>query len=132
MFVKDLNYVRRAMSGDLESLAVLIERYTALVHGVILDEVRRSTEVDMLVAETFVQAFSGLADVSSPCRFSPWLHSVAASLASEWVGSRRQGTAEPQLRLHGFLREPIDPQDDASHNTVHLAIRTASSGSLVG
>jgi hypothetical protein len=49
MEVKDHRLVRDALAGNNEAFADLVERYSRLVHGIILYKVRLVDEVEDLV-----------------------------------------------------------------------------------
>ena len=53
----ELKLIDRTLSGDREAFAELIEEYLGLVHGIILNKVRRPDEVEDLVQDVFVKAF---------------------------------------------------------------------------
>lgn len=53
----ELKLIDRTLSGDREAFAELIEECLGLVHGIILNKVRRPDEVEDLVQDVFVKAF---------------------------------------------------------------------------
>jgi len=53
----DSSLVKRSVAGDRDAFGVLVDRYVALVHGVVLEKVRCSDDVEDLVQETFTRAY---------------------------------------------------------------------------
>ena len=77
MAEKDQALVRRTLEGESHVFGVLVERYAALVHGVVLEVVRRQGEVEDLSQEVFSTAFEELSDLRNPSKFGQWLAQIA-------------------------------------------------------
>ena len=68
--------VRGAQGGDRTAFAELYQRFTRMVHGIVLARVSR-TDVDDLVQDIFVTALERLGDLREPAAFGGWLASIA-------------------------------------------------------
>ena len=79
MAEKDKSLVERALTGDSQAFGDLVERYERLVHGVILETVRRPDEVEDLVQEVFCRVYEQLASLRDPARFAGWVSRLAAN-----------------------------------------------------
>ncbi len=81
----------------------LFRRYAPLVNGLAYRLLGRSSDLDDLVQDCFVQALESLDRLGDPQAFVAWLQAVVVRTASKTI--RRQRL----LRRLGFLRvEPID------------------------
>jgi RNA polymerase sigma-70 factor (ECF subfamily) len=74
--------VRDAQRGDREAFAQLYQRFTRMVHGIVLARVDR-TDVDDLVQDVFVTALDRLGDLRDPAAFGGWLAAIARHRAAD-------------------------------------------------
>lgn len=95
---RDPQLVRRTLEGDRDAFGRLVERYGGLVHGVLLEIVRRPDEVEDLSQEVFCRAYEKLASLRQPEMFSPWLCRIATRMGVDWL---RQRKVERQTVLVG-------------------------------
>ena len=89
MATGDKALVRRTLDGDREAFGDLVERYSALVRGIVYEKVRRLDEVEDLVQEVFCRAYEDLSRLHEPGRFAPWLGRIAANIALDWLRRRQ-------------------------------------------
>ena len=90
------------MAGDRDAFGVLVDRYISLVHGVILERVRRPDEVEDLVQDTFTKVYQRLGTLREPARFGSWTCRVAANLAIDWLQRQRRRLHLEQARDVAF------------------------------
>jgi len=83
--------VRGAQRGDRVAFAELYQRFTRMVHGVVLARASR-TDVDDLVQDVFLTALERLSDLREPAAFGGWLASIARHRAVDH--GRRQPMTE--------------------------------------
>ena len=69
--------VLAVVGGDVHRFAEIVQRYDALVRGVIEKKVRDNDTKEELVQETFYQAFKNLGGLSDPERLESWLVKIA-------------------------------------------------------
>jgi RNA polymerase sigma-70 factor (ECF subfamily) len=74
--------VRSAQSGDGDAFAELYQRFTRMVHGVVLARIAR-TEVDDVVQDVFVTAYERLETLREPAAFPGWLAAIARHRATD-------------------------------------------------
>ena len=86
---KDQVLVKRTLAGDRDAFGDLIERYADLIHGVILEKIRRPDDVEDLMQETFAKAYQSLSTLDQPAKFAPWIGRIAANLAVNWLEYQR-------------------------------------------
>ncbi len=111
MVTSDESLVGRALAGDLPAFGVLVERYTGLVHAVVLSRARCCDEVDDLVQESFITAYQSLAALRDPRRFGPWLGQVARTTVLHWA-RHRNARARAEAQSDGWLSTNVAPADE--------------------
>ena len=74
--------VRSAQTGDSSAFAELYQRFTRMVHGVVLARIAR-TEVDDVVQDVFMTALQRLGDLRDPAAFGGWLAAIARHRAAD-------------------------------------------------
>jgi RNA polymerase sigma-70 factor (ECF subfamily) len=83
--------VRGAQRGDRVAFAELYQRFTRMVHGIVLARIAR-TDVDDVVQDVFVTALERLSDLREPAAFGGWLAAIARHRATDH--GRRQPMTE--------------------------------------
>ncbi|HET8549073.1 MAG TPA: sigma-70 family RNA polymerase sigma factor [Bryobacteraceae bacterium] len=81
--------VRRAAAGDRGAFGELYERYSRVVHGVILARLRPADAED-LVQEVFMTAMRKLHTLAQPAAFPAWLITIARHHAIDYYRSNRR------------------------------------------
>lgn len=89
---QDKDLVAQALGGDEAAYATLVEKYqNALFHHV-RKIVRDKSEVDDLVQETFIKAFSALESYSTQYAFSTWLYKIATNHSIDFLRKKKLRT----------------------------------------
>lgn len=92
--------VRAARSGNRPAFGRLYERYSRMVHAIVLARAPRS-EADDLVQDVFMLALKRLATLREPNAFGGWLAMIARNRATDYLRTARDTT-----ELHdGTLRQ---------------------------
>src|SRR5207244_57099 len=86
--------VRGAQRGDRVAFAELYQRFTRMVHGIVLARLARPgrNEVDDVVQDVFMTALERILDLREPAAFGGWLAAIARHRATDH--SRRQSLTE--------------------------------------
>jgi RNA polymerase sigma-70 factor (ECF subfamily) len=94
---EDDSLVRAAQKGDQVAFGRLFERYTALVHGVLLARLGKA-DADDLTQEVFLVALEKLPALAEPGAFGAWLATIARNRALDLLRSRPpEGEMPPDL-----------------------------------
>lgn len=80
----DAVLVRDARGGDEGAFRRLYERYARIVHGLLLARVPRA-DVDDIVQEVFVTAWTRLNALRDPAAFGGWLSMIARNRATDYL-----------------------------------------------
>jgi RNA polymerase sigma-70 factor, ECF subfamily len=93
---EDTALVHRALAGDQEAFATIVEKYKDPVFNVAYRMLGNPTEAEDVAQETFVRAYTQLRTYQEGRRFSTWLLSIASHLSID------------QLRRRRFLALPLE------------------------
>ncbi len=100
---QDRDLVQLALGGHDAAFARLMEKYSGGLRHHILRIVRSAREVDDLVQETFIKAFSALPSYRSSYAFSTWLYRIGANHAIDFLRKKRLPTTS--------LNKPVETGD---------------------
>ena len=89
---QDRLWVTRALEGDEIAFKNLVEKYTRALSNHILRIVRKQEEVDDLVQESFIKAFSALGSYSIDYAFSTWLYKIATNHSIDYLRKKKLQT----------------------------------------
>jgi RNA polymerase sigma-70 factor (ECF subfamily) len=93
---EDTGLVHRALAGDQQAFATIVEKYKDPVFNVAYRMLGNPTEAEDVAQETFVRAYTQLRTYQEGRRFSTWLLSIASHLSID------------QLRRRRFLALPLE------------------------
>jgi RNA polymerase sigma-70 factor (ECF subfamily) len=108
--------VLAAQSGDEAAFAVLIRSRQALVAAVVASRVKERSDVEDLVQEVFLRAWTRLSGLQDPDRFGGWLARIAVNAA---LDHRRRRRVRPQAASLGDdVPEPAGRDAPADHDLI--------------
>lgn len=89
---QDMDYVDRALQGDESAYAALVDKYQNALYHHVRRIVRDRAEIDDLVQESFIKAFSALESYSTQYAFSTWLYKIATNHAIDHLRKKKLKT----------------------------------------
>src|SRR5262245_14736850 len=89
--------IRAAADGDQDAFGRLYAQFVRLVHAILLGRVPRA-DVDDLVQDVFLTAYSRLRELRDPAAFGGWIAAIARNRATDFLRQRR-----PQVELPAEL-----------------------------
>ncbi len=89
-----LKLVRKTLSGDTESYAVLLHAYQAPLLRYIIFLVHDADLAEDIVQDTFIKAYRNLAGFKQGYKFSSWLYRIAHNTAIDVVKKHHNHTVE--------------------------------------
>jgi RNA polymerase sigma-70 factor (ECF subfamily) len=92
-----------ARAGEKWAQEALFRRYARMVNGLAFRLIGRDDDVDDLVQESFLSAFSSLGRLENPQAFSSWLGSIVVRTAHKLLRRRRL-----MVRVGLRRNEPLD------------------------
>jgi RNA polymerase sigma-70 factor (ECF subfamily) len=76
--------IRAVTSGDRDAFARLYADYVRMVHAILLGRIPRR-DVDDLVQDVFVSAYTRLAELRDPAAFGGWIATIARNRATDYL-----------------------------------------------
>jgi RNA polymerase sigma-70 factor (ECF subfamily) len=89
---RDRELVERALAGDEAAYQELLEKYRFALQRHVGRMVRDTAEVDDLVQECFIKAFTALNSYSSDYAFSTWLYKIATNHTIDYLRKKKLPT----------------------------------------
>lgn len=89
---QDRVLVEQALGGDEEAYRQLMEKYDKALYHHIYRMVRAKGEVEDLVQESFIKAFSALESYSAEYAFSTWLYKIATNHTIDYLRKKKLPT----------------------------------------
>ena len=89
---QDRSLVELALTGNEAAFRKLMQKYDKALHHHIYRMVRTKGEVEDLVQESFIKAFSALTSYSSDYAFSTWLYKIATNHTIDYLRKKKLPT----------------------------------------
>jgi RNA polymerase sigma factor (sigma-70 family) len=89
---QDRALVKQALEGNEAAYKALVNKYSKALTMHVQRLVRKPEEVDDLVQESFIKAFSALDSYSIEYAFSTWLYKIATNHAIDYLRKRKLKT----------------------------------------
>ena len=98
--------IRAVANGDHDAFSRLYADYSRMVHAVLLGRVPRR-DVDDLVQDVFVTAYTRIRELREPAAFGGWIAAIARNRATDYVRQTREQVALPDELPGG---DPIEAE----------------------
>ena len=90
--IEDFNLIDKAVDGDEQAYAKLLQRYKRPVYHMILKMVRNVDDAEDLTIESFAKAFKSLAKFKKDFTFSTWLFRIATNNSIDFIRKKKLNT----------------------------------------
>jgi len=101
----DAELVQQTLAGDREAFGVLVERHRRTVFALALSHGLQAAEAEDAAQETFIRAFSSLAELREPAAFARWVYGIAGHVR---IDRARAAKRRPETNNHEQLPERPD------------------------
>jgi RNA polymerase sigma-70 factor, ECF subfamily len=98
--------IRAVAAGDQDAFSRLHAGYVRMVHAIVLGRVPRR-DVDDLVQDVFLIAYTRIRELRDPAAFGAWLGSIARNRATDYLRQSREQVELPEEMAGG---DPIDTE----------------------
>src|SRR5438128_2374833 len=98
--------VGAALKGDQDAFSRLYAGYVRLVHAIVLGRVPR-LEVDDLVQDVFIAAYTRIGELRDPAAFGGWIATIARNRATDHLRRAREQVELPDELPGG---DPIEAE----------------------
>ena len=114
--------IRAVAAGDQDAFARLYAGYVRMVHAILLGRVPRR-DVDDLVQDVFLTAYTRIRELRDPAAFGGWIATIARNRATDYLRQTREQVELPDELAGG---DPIDTETFAVLEIVRDAARGVS------
>jgi RNA polymerase sigma-70 factor (ECF subfamily) len=87
--------IRAVAAGDQDAFAQLYTDYVGMVHAIVLGRVPRR-DVDDLVQDVFLAAYTRVAELRDPAAFGGWIATIARNRATDHLRRSREQVELPE------------------------------------
>lgn len=115
----------RAIDGDVDAFAVLIERYSPMMRACVHRMLNSNRDVDDIVQESFLVAWQQLDSLQDPGKVKSWLMRIASRRTID----RMRKTDREQAGLQGIEIEV--PAHEAPEHVVESAAKLEALGEIL-
>ena len=98
--------IRAVAAGDQDAFAGLYADYARMVHAILLGRIPRR-DVDDLVQDVFLTAYTRIRELREPAAFGGWIATIARNRATDYLRQTREQVELPDELAGG---EPIDTE----------------------
>jgi RNA polymerase sigma-70 factor, ECF subfamily len=98
--------IRAVANGDRDAFSRLYADYSRMVHAVLLGRVPRR-DVDDLVQDVFVTAYTRIRELREPAAFGGWIATIARNRATDYLRQSREQVELPDELPGG---DPIEAE----------------------
>jgi len=102
----DAATIRAVAAGDQEAFSRLYARYRRMVHAILLGRVPRR-DVDDLVQDVFLSAYTRIGELREASAFGGWLATIARNRATDYLRQMRDQVELPEELPGG---DPIEAE----------------------
>lgn len=107
----DYRLVQRAIKGDQNAYADLMDRYRDSIYFLLLKMVNNKDDADDLTIEAFGKAFKNLKQYTPNFAFSTWLFKIASNNCIDFIRRKKKKTLSIDKTIEN---------DDGTETTIHL------------
>lgn len=101
--LEDDRYVKRAIGGDQDAFKLLMNKYQKPLYYHIVKMVKNHEQVEDIIQESFVKAFSNLDSYNTNYAFSTWLYRITTNHTIDYLRKKKLQTTS--------INEPIRAKD---------------------
>jgi RNA polymerase sigma-70 factor (ECF subfamily) len=121
--VQDATLVAEVLSGNQTSFQLLVERYQTRLFALVRHYTRSTVEIEDIVQDTFLKAYSRLDSFQHQSSFYTWLYRIATNTVLDFMKRRGrspvQTVEDPELALEANSAAVMRP--DARLETEEIA-----------
>jgi RNA polymerase sigma-70 factor (ECF subfamily) len=86
---KDLYYIDKVLDGDIQSFAILVNRYKNMVFTIANRILKSREDAEEIAQDVFLKAFQSLQKFKREAKFSTWLYRIAFNTAISKTRKKR-------------------------------------------
>ncbi|MDH7514971.1 MAG: sigma-70 family RNA polymerase sigma factor [Bacteroidota bacterium] len=120
---EDRELIRRAVAGEQDAYARLMEKYEAMIRRLVSRMTGTSAETEDIVQEAFIKAFQALSSFNDEFSFSTWLCKIATNNCIDHLRKRKLHTVSLEGRWDEPDHERLEIPDSSALPDVRIVER---------
>ena len=124
----DQELIARTLGGDGAAFGILVDRFQRKIYRVAYAITRDETEADTITQDTFIQAYTHLANFQGRSELETWLTRITINRSRDWLRRRRfvsLFSRDDESDRREYVIEPVDETPDAERQLMSHQIRAA-------
>ena len=129
----DKDLVKRTKSGDRKAFGMLVTKYQDKLKSVVSRYLKLPQQIEDVVQEAFINAYSGIKSFREDSKFSTWLHRIGVNAALSYLSAERRRIPHYQPAFNADTNEPIvseivdkgSPEQAFTNNQITKAVSRA-------
>jgi RNA polymerase sigma factor (sigma-70 family) len=81
--------IKQCLDGNIDVFGLIVEKYQKQVYSICYHIVGNFADAQDLTQDIFIKAYSNLASLREPLRFSSWLRSISINICKRWLQNRK-------------------------------------------
>ena len=103
----DLDLVRLTKSGNCKAFDMLVIKYQGRVKSVVSRYLKLPQQIEDVVQETFIKAYSAIKSFREDSKFTTWLHRIGINTALSYLAAEHRRIPHYQPTSNADTHEPI-------------------------
>ncbi|EAQ99847.1 RNA polymerase sigma factor [Maribacter sp. HTCC2170] len=124
---QDQPYIERALKGDMNAFAKLVDRYKFMVFTLAMRMVKNREEAEEISQDTFLKVYNALGTFKGDSKFSTWVYKIAYYRSLDYI--KKIGRTPNLSPIEGFVENSVvdgrDVIDQLEQNEKRGAIKEA-------
>ncbi|NNK19254.1 MAG: sigma-70 family RNA polymerase sigma factor [Maribacter sp.] len=102
---QDQPYIDRALKGDMNAFAFLIDRYKHMVFTLAMRMVKNREEAEEISQDTFLKVYNALDSFKGGAKFSTWVYKIAYYRSLDYI--KKLGRTPKLSPIEGLVENSI-------------------------
>ncbi len=87
--ISDNDIIKNILNGNKEQFGILQKRYKRIIGNLIKKMIRDEDDVDDLIQDTFIKAYSALPSFQFSYSFSSWIYRIASNTCIDFIRKKK-------------------------------------------
>ncbi len=120
----DAELIAHILGGESQHYALLVSRYQGMLYRHALGMVLQEDAAADLVQESFIKAYTSLAQCQDPARFKAWIFRIVSNRCKDYLKNRRRQTV-PLEEDTALASSRDDPEVGMERQELQVAVNRA-------
>jgi RNA polymerase sigma-70 factor, ECF subfamily len=120
----DAELIERILNGERELFTLLVGRYQEMLHRFAFGMIQDPDAVADLVQESFVKAYTSLAQCNAPHHFSAWIFRIVRNGCTDYLRAPQRRHVDLEATSLS-LASHSDPAQELEHEELRHTVRSA-------